>query len=389
MRSSLGVPLVAAACITVVAAAPPGAAGGAVRAATAVGLPPASATPGQGTPARGAAFDPRQLVLVREALQVVSTYGDQEWPGWSRVPLPVLLIDATAEYLLNLPPTPVPPVGFEPLADVRLDDKPVYRRPRRLQRSLRTAFPIDGIPVAVVGAWRPSEEPPTEWVLTLVEQWFKVLQLRRGEQSKVAALELAAADLPAWQVKYAFPFEDPDVDNALLLLGQSLYSFWQRGSQLPRSGQRTFAADVAWAALQNLRTVLELKYGPEAWRYAQMTAWREGVARYTAVHVARRLAHDEPEGRYRPVPGFDRLPEFRPYGQVWEEIFSARFWLIRTSGAGDRQDSTTFHAIGHGLAELLDVVNPEWKGRYFRRDVWLDDLVAEVLATGSRNAAER
>ena len=53
--------------------------------------------------------------------------------------------------------------------------------------------------------------------------------------------------------------------------------------------------------------------------------------------------------------------------------------MIRTSGRADERGRTSFHAIGHGIAEMLDVIDPDWKRSYFDRGVWLDDLVADAL----------
>jgi len=326
-----------------------------------------------------------QLLLVREALQVVRTVGDGLWPGWSRSSKATLIIDETAEYLMNYPETDPPP-GFQ-LTSRRFMGRAIYRRPRQLPSTLRTAFPIAGIPAAVVGSWRTDVESPNEWVVTLVEQWFRVMQLDHGEQRKVDGLHLTDHEIPAWQLNMTFPFDDPEVGNALLLLGQALYDFWATGARLPREGQRDFSAETAWAALQNLRTVVRLKYGDQAYKYFQLQTWREGVARYSGIVAAREVARAEILNDYVEVRGFDKLPEHQSYAQMWEENLSSRFWLIRTSGQPGERDRTTFPAIGHGIAELLDAINPHWKERYFEPGVWLDDLVAERLA--GNKAAER
>lgn len=340
-----------------------------------------------GSTAAGAVHDGRpappnlaedQLLLVSEAMRVLEEVGDRLWRGWDGASRATLLIDGETEYLLNYPARTAAPSGFRATGET-FNRVPVWYREAEFPETLRTAFPVSGIPAAVVGAWRPRVESPDEWVVTLVEQWFHVLQMNRGELEKVRDLELAEADRPAWMVDYPFPFQDPDVGNAMLLLGQALYDFWSRAGNLPREGQREFLAHTAWAALQNLRTVVRLKHGEKAYRYFQLESWRDGVARYSGILVAREIAFAEATERYSQVRGFDALPERKSYARLWEENFKNRFWLIRTSGLEGERDATSFDAIGHGLAELLDGIYPEWKERYFDRGVWLDDLLEERL----------
>lgn len=333
-------------------------------------------------PARAAvpteALAEEQLLLVREASRIVDKFGDELWDGWSRTPKPTLLIDDEREYLLNFPPETRLPSGFTPTQQ-QFMGRLIYSRPVELAATLRTAFPIEGLPTAIVGVWQPNIETPTEWVITLLEQWFHVFQLQRGEDDKVRELELDDGAGLSWQIDYPFPFDDPDVGNAMLLLGQALYDVWSRADELPREGQRDLLTRTAWAALQNLRTVLVLKHGEPAYRFFQLEAWRDGVARYSSLILAREAARAEVLDRYERTDGFEQLAEEQSYADVWQEHLASRFWMIRTAGADGRRDGTSFDAIGHGLAELLDNVSPDWKERYFERGVWLDDLLAESL----------
>lgn len=330
----------------------------------------------------------QQLLLVREAARVIETVGDDLWQDWSRAPKTTLIIESEREFLLSVPRGVSVPGGFEPLGQSFMG-RPVYQRPRRLSSTLRTTFPIGGIPTAVVGAWRPEIETPNEWVITLVEQWFQVLRLTRGEQAKVAELELAPREVPSWQVDYAFPFDDPDVGHAMLLLGQTLFDFWSAGSRLPREGQRAFQATTAWAAIKNLQTVLTLKYGPEAYKYLQLQLWRDGATRYSGILVAREMARAELVDDYEHVRGFDELREQQSYVESWDEHVGTRFWMIGTAGRDGERDRTSFQALGHGMAELLDSVNPDWKQHYFDRGVWLDDLVSDMFAGPDKAAVRR
>jgi len=319
-----------------------------------------------------------RLLLLREAFQLVSLVGNDLWPGWAGVPLTVLVVGETREFLVNPPPDWEPSSGFEP-ADQSFLGRPIYRRRRSLPMALRAAFPVDGVPAAVVGAWREGEESPNEWATTLVHEWFHVLQMQRDEEAKVAELDLDGAAYPSLQLDYPFAYGDGDISNAIHLLGNALYDFWDRSRTLPRAMQRTFVAQTPWAALRNLETVVRLKYGDDAYSYFRYQTWKEGVARYTEVHVALRAADLERRGRLRPVPGFASVPGAMSYQQLWDEVIRTNFWEIRPS-VTEGADPSAFYGIGHGIAELLDQIHPGWRQRYFEEGVWLDDLVTEKMA---------
>jgi hypothetical protein len=336
-----------------------------------------------------------QLLLLREALRVVGIVGEQVWPGWGTTPKTTLIVGETHEFVVMI--GPVVELGPEfTRSEQSFERWPIYSRPRTFSTSLRAALRIDDVPMAVVGGWDPAEESPNEWAISLVEQWFHLLQMQRGESVKVMGLGAGlAADTSSgftWELEFPFPFDDPDVGNAMMLLGVSLYEFGTRANDLPRSAQRSFQGETARAALENLRTVLTLKYGDDAYAFFRLRTWRDGVARYSGGLVARLMAAAEERGLYDPVDGFDRLPEHKSYRRVWSDSFANQIWLIRTAQTDAERHLTSFDALGHGMAVMLDVVDPEWKQRYFEPDVWLDDMIdqgLDNLAEPERASARR
>ena len=344
-----------------------------------VSVVPATSAPGRAAPEPGQANIPRQQLLVlREAFQLANTVGNQVWPGWARVPKTVVIIGDEHEFLLNAPDGWEVAGGFEPIEQTFLG-RAIYRRNRTLPHALRAAFPVAGLPAAVVGGWRAREESPNEWAITLVHEWFHVLQMARGDAEKVEALRLGQGTYPSLQLDYPFAYGDEDIGHAIHLLGSSLYDFWSRSRTMPRAVQRKFLAETSWAALQNLETIVSLKYGDDAYNYFRYQTWKEGVARYTQVQVSLLAADLEDTGRFHRQPGFATLTGAMSYGRLWEEVTHTNYWLIRTSLGSEGGSPTSFYGIGHGLAEMLDAVNPGWKERYFEDGVWLDTLFAEVM----------
>lgn len=355
-------------------------------AASAVGSVPGTEAPSASAeaPAYSDELSPEQFLVLREAFGLVTRVGAQLWDGWASIPLTVLVVDEEYEFLVNAPQTWIPSGEFVRTEQQFLGN-PVYRRPRTLPPALRAAFPIEGLPAAIVGAWRAREESPNEWALTLVHEWFHVMQMNRDEAGKVRGLALGQAIYPSLQLDYPFAYGDKDIGHAVHLLGQALYDFWTRSRTLPRAVQRTFLAETSYAALQNLRTIVTLKYGEEAYSYFRYQTWKEGVARYSQVQVSLMAADMENRGRFRPIPGFGTLQGNMSYARVWEEIIRTNYWMIRASTTTGAGDPTSFYGIGHGLAELLDSIHPTWKERYFEPDVWLDDLITEVMDPEASN----
>jgi len=342
----------------------------------------AAAIPAAGYAAAPASESPRlggtQALLVREALQVVGIVGEQIWAGWGTTPKTTLVVGEDEEFLIPLGLDIDVPGDFVATGET-VAGFPVYSRPRSLPRTLRAAFPVDGIPMAVVGTWDSTEEPPNEWAISLVEQWFHLLQLQRGEQAKATGLRIGASEVPSWRIVYPFPFEDEDVGNAMVLLGVALYDFGTTAANLPRTSQRSFQGQTARAALANLRTVLTIKYGGSAYDFFRLRTWRDGVARYSGVLIARLVAAAEERKVYSSVPGFSSLEEHRSYFRVWRDGFANQIWLIRTAQLDGDRHLPSLDALGHGMAVMLDVIAPEWKESYFERGIWLDDLIADGL----------
>jgi len=319
-----------------------------------------------------------QLLLVREALQIVGIVGDQIWPGWGTTAKTTLVVAEDHEFLIPFGRRIDVPESFEDTGE-RVAGFRVFARPRSLPQTLRAAFPVDGVPMAVVGAWDSTEEAPNEWAISLVEQWFHLFQLQRGEEAKTSALEIGGEPTPSWQVDYTFPFDDADVGNAMVLLGGALYDFDTSAAGLPRDSQRSFQAVTVSAAIANLKTVLDLKHGPDAYAFFQMRTWRDGVARYSGGLVSQLLAMAEERQHYESIDGFDALSEHKSYREIWRDGFANQIWLIRTAQLDSERHLTSFDALGHGMAAMLDVVMPEWKERYFDDGIWLDDLIADGL----------
>ncbi len=317
-------------------------------------------------------------MLVREALQIVGIVGEQIWDGWGTTPKTTLVLGESDEFLIALGANIDLPGDFVPTGET-VAGFAVYSRPRSLPRTLRAAFPVEGVPMAVVGAWDSTEESPNEWAISLVEQWFHLLQLQRGEQTKATGLRIGESEVPSWRIEYPFPFEDEDVGNAMVLLGVALYDFGTTAANLPRSSQRSFQGQTARAALANLRTVLTLKHGDAAYDFFRLRTWRDGVARYSGVMIARLVAAAEERDVYSSIPGFSSLDEHRSYFRVWRDGFANQIWLIRTAQLDGDRHLTSFDALGHGMAVMLDVISPDWKDIYFEDGIWLDDLIADGL----------
>ena len=310
----------------------PTAAGSAFGAGPEAALPPGFPRPtGSGSPRRSA---------LAEAI------GDRIWPGWSRVPFAVVLVTPETEFFIRhgAPPADAVTIGWDTL--LRSE---VYARPRTFPPRLLATFPVEGISTVVVGQpENTSASSPTDWVVILLHEHFHQLQeAQPGFYAKVAALGLSRGDQTGmWMLNYPFPYEASAVEKAYADAAQAL-----------RAARGGGDAGAFLAA----RTRFRRTVGGDDLKYLDFQLWKEGVARYTQVQVARFAGATE---RYAPLPAFAALPGYVTYTELARDLAETILdELANLKLPEDRR--IVFYPFGAGEALLLDRLRPCWKDQYF------------------------
>jgi hypothetical protein len=282
-----------------------------------------------------------------EAFRLAEAIGDGIWPGWARVPFAVVLVTPETEYFVRhaAPPSNAKALGWDTL--LKSD---VYARPRSFPTSFLATFPIEGISTVVVGQpGKTGSTSSTDWVVTLLHEHFHQLQEARPDfYARVAALGLARGDETGmWMLNFPFPYDAPGVAKAYGDAAQALRTALGGGNAGPFLAART-------------RFRESLRGDGDDLKYLDFQLWKEGVARYTQVRVARFAGSP----KYAPSPAFAALPDFVAYPALARELEETILEeLSKLTLPGDRR--IVVYPYGAGEALLLDRLRPCWRDQYF------------------------
>lgn len=305
----------------------------------------AAASPGAPQEAKTAAIPEADRVRLAEAFRLAEAIGDGIWPGWSKVPFAVVLVTPEKEFFVR---HPAPPANAKGAGWDALLGSEVYARPRSFPPGLLATFPVEGTSTVVVGQLQNTNATsPTDWVVTLLHEHFHQLQeAQPGFYGKVTALGLARGDQTGmWMLNFPFPYDAATVADAYRDAAQALRIALGGGDANPfLAARRRFRSSVSGDEL----------------RYLDFQLWKEGVARYTQIRVARFAA---PE-RYTPLPAFAAQSGFVAYPTLAAALSDTLLEeLSDLSLSEDRR--TVVYPYGGGEALLLDRVRPCWRDQYF------------------------
>jgi len=312
--------------------------------------PSVEITPPPASPPRPPAIPEADRVCLAEAYRLAAAIGDTIWPGWSRVPFATVLVAGEHEYFVR---HPNPPSGAAPLGRDEALGSEVFVRPRTFSPGFLATFPIEGISTVVVGTPEATgSKSPADWVVTLLHEHFHQLQeAQPGFYEKTAALGLARGDQTGmWMLDFPFAYDSPKVRDAYGAAAAALRA------ALVREGD-----PAAVAAYRAKRASLRAALSDDDRKYMDFQLWKEGVARYTQVQVARWAASSyAPTARFAALPGhagagFDAVSRSLS-DQIPKELAEQKLSDAKR---------VVFYPYGAAEALLLDRVRPSWRERYF------------------------
>lgn len=310
----------------------------------------------------------QDIAVLSEAYNLWSSAGDSIWRGATKISIPVVYVKHDREYAIGFPSHLEGFAAFPPSA---LLNKSVQFRKRTFSPTLSASFPVAGSPAVVIGSPEALGKTPEDWVITATHEMFHVLQAAHGSYAKIASLEIAPANNPAWQLNFPFPYKDADVMRLIHLQG---FPLWLAATST-QPADAVYDIGTALDAAHVYKAYLDLIKADKSYRYSEFQEWTEGVAAYTEYRFAEAAASPT----YQPTSAFSALPAFQGYGRLWSQVYKARPFLIKHAGRA-AQDRNAFYHLGFGKALALDAISPNWKQQYFAPQVWLDDLLATVIA---------
>ena len=303
-------------------------------------------------------------IRLAEAFRVGETLGDRIWKNWKLAPFAVLLITPENEFLIR---HPKPPTDFTLSYHDTLLRSDIYIRKRTLSPGFLATFPFNGVPTIVIGqAENTAKKTSTPWVATVLHEHFHQLQYSQPRYyADVNGLNLSRGDQTGmWMLNYAFPYTDSDVEQQFTILTRLL----AKAIRTERGGD----LNASLAAYLEARRKLQAMLSPDDYRYFSFQVWQEGLARYTEYRVADLAAR-----RYRPRKEFRALADYRPFSEVADEILQTTLKELETLRLDD-YGRVAFYSVGAGEGLLLDRVNPQWTGRYFKDRFYVDKYFARA-----------
>ncbi len=304
--------------------------------------------------------------LIARARFIARHAGDEIWPGFARVPFPLLLVGENREVLF----CPAGPAkGFASWGRDATSHCALKVRPRHHDPAIRATFmAVDNQPTVVIGLPAQTEANGAAWVATVLHEHFHQMQMNApAYQRQLARLQLSGGDRSgAWMLHYPFPYDRQDVAAGFAAYALAL------ARTLKAEDTAAFSAKVrAWRRAR--RAAFARLDAPQR-RYGEFQLWQEGVARYSEIALAEAAAQ----------PG-EWASGDMDFGAL---ALNLRARLMDNLQHFDlaRNRRVSFYALGAGEALLLDRLKPGWRARYFQSGLAMAPL---VYAPGAAQALAR
>ncbi|WP_066480696.1 MULTISPECIES: hypothetical protein [unclassified Sphingomonas] len=300
---------------------------------------------------------PRDVrAIIRDARLLIARHGDAVWPGLSRAPQRILLVEAARETLFCAAPTP----GFIAIGDDAVSGCAMQVRPRRYDVDSEATLDEDGVPLVVIGLPRATGRTGTDWLLTLLHEQFhqyqQVLPGFAAARDRADARLRGTASDAAWMLDHPFPYADPAVAAGFARLNDMAGEFL--------SATTPDAARAAATAYVAARGEVTGRLDARDRCYLEFQLGQEGVARWTELQFARVAGAQSSKLR--------RAARDR---RLW---LSVSLKSARAQGLGIWKRGA-FYALGAAEAEMLDRFAPDWRQAYVVEPFALGPLLARTF----------
>lgn len=303
-------------------------------------------------------------IRLGEVFRLNDKFAEKVWKGWNKAPLAVLLVTPEYEFLIR---HPSPTSDFTEISYDKLLKSKVYWRKKMFDQRLLATFPaVNGISTIVVGqAENTSFKTSTFWTVVLLHEHFHQLQDSSPNFFKESdALNLAGdSKNGSWMLNYPFPYKDKKINEDFSNLAKQL------AKTLETSDKKSFQLEIK--TYLQMRNKFNSTLSEKDYKYLSFQLWKEGIARYTEIQIARLAARN-----YRPNKDFSKLKDFKSYREVadyWDKQVIKALKNISLAETGRE----VVYPFGAAEAMLLDKAKVRWKHRYFKEMFFLDKYFKE------------
>ncbi|HTS38258.1 MAG TPA: hypothetical protein VMH04_21470 [Candidatus Solibacter sp.] len=303
------------------------------------------AVPATAAVAQNPRLPTEDAIRIKEFYSLATALQDKLWPGWSKVPAPLMLVTSDTEFLTH---------HAAPPKEMQMVEHDLYARPRQFPTGFQATFPAFGPPaVMVVGQpVNTASKRSTPWLFMVMHEHFHQLQWAQpGYMDAINGLGLSRGDTTGmWMLNYPFPYENPEVVKSFHALRDLLLIVLEEKDE------------VAFKKLANQYLEQRKKFfallSADDHKYFSFQLWQEGIARYTEVKAAE-LAAD-----YHPATEFAALTDYESFASYAAKARPNTLSELREANLTSWR-RTVVYSFGAAEGFFLDRVNPGWKGRYF------------------------
>lgn len=297
-------------------------------------------------------------IRIAEAINIADLYADSVWRGWSEVPMVILLVTDSTEFLVN---HNMPSEDFQLMKYDSLLNTNVYYRPRVFATHLLATFPaVNGVSTIVVGTPENTGKSTSRWIITLLHEYFHQLQDFQPDYfSGVEELDLHGGDETGmWMLNYLFPYENEEINILYDKMKKVLVSIFD--------DERDFTnkIELFLELRKNFKDLLEEK----DYKYFSFQGWQEGIARYSEIEVVKLLGRDN----YQPSIAVKELEDDINFNVLSEKLYTAERNLLNGLKLNESKRNC-FYPFGAFEGMLLDILGKEWKERYLKEMFSLED----------------
>ena len=224
-----------------------------------------------------APLPPRSVrTLIHTSRAIVQTSGDQVWPGLSRAPLPLQLVEPARELLFCAAPMP----GFTLAGSGPVTGCTLQTRPRQLPVDVSAATFLEDLPVIQMGLPAALGATPADWTVTFLHEAFHQYQaVLPGYQAAIDEVGRSLGQTGVgWMLDYPFPYADPGVGAAFARMNTAAAAFL--------SAQPGADTQTSIKAYLQARRAARAAVGEQHWLYYEFQVGQEGAAHWTELELA-------------------------------------------------------------------------------------------------------
>lgn len=289
----------------------------------------------------------KEFALIKTTDYIIKHYGDSIWENISNIPLRILLITDSLEYLINFNN---PDKSFELYNCDSLLNTNIYVRQRKFPPFLRATFPaVNGIDCIVVGDCKNTEKSDEDWIVMLLHEHFHLYQGANPEYNENVSLlaQKISNDSDNWMLDYDFPYNDALLNELFRDYSSSIYKTFINLNKNEFNLERE-----RWLANQ---TKIQNHLKSNDYNYFQFQLWQEGTATYTEYKY---LVCLNLNSRY-----FKENCNLE-FCLKYKDLLTAYSTTLQKN---DLQKNTRnhFYALGLFTGIIKDKTIPEWKKNYF------------------------